>query len=73
MIRSRSTVLADLWWLIGVAMAGLLVAVRIGAPGWVLYLLAAETGVGVFVYLAGFIYLGFKNPDALRSEWKSIG
>lgn len=70
--RSRSTALKPLGWLGTLLAFSLLAAIRIGAPTWVLWVCGGGLALTVLLYIAAFIYLLFKDRDALRSEKYSI-
>ena len=65
---SRSTALQPLGWLVGILTSGLILAPTWSPPEWLLISMACLLGITVVIYLVSYIYLGIKNPDALRSE-----
>ncbi len=48
--------------------SGTVATVHAKAPGWVIGLFAAGAGISVVLYLFAYLYLLFKDKDALRSE-----
>jgi hypothetical protein len=65
---SRSTVLTDLRWMLGILGAVLLGLVTYHAPPWLLISASVATGLCVFVFLAAYVYFCLANPEFLRSE-----
>lgn len=69
---SRSTILKPLTWLLGILLAVLLAAFRLGAPAWFCYLLAGIILVAVLLFFFAYGFCLFKDRDALRSESFSL-
>ena len=69
---SRSTILKPLTWLLGILLAVLLAAFRLGAPAWFCYLLAGIVLVAVLLFFFAYGFCLFKDRDALRSESFSL-
>jgi hypothetical protein len=69
---ARSTVMTPLGWLIALLLSGLAIALHLGAAEWVVRWIMMMVVGSVFVYVAGYIYFGFTNSDALRSEKFSL-
>lgn len=69
---SRSSALAPLAWLVGILVAGAVASARFDASGWVLSTLVGLSGLSVLIYLAAFLFLMFRDRDALRSERYSL-
>ena len=69
---SRSTVLRPLGWLVGICAPGLLVAVELSAPTWVIVTFAVFMGLTIVLYLGSYTYCLFTDKEALRSERYSI-
>ena len=65
---SKSTVLTDLRWFIGIISSAFLISIGVKGPEWVTAFLACILGLGCLIYFAAYIYFGLKAPDALRSE-----
>lgn len=65
---SKSTVLTDLRWFIGIISSAFLVSLGVKAPFWVTVFLACILGLACLIYFAAYIYFGLKSPDSLRSE-----
>ena len=65
---SRSTVLTDLRWLLGILLAGLLGTGRANVPAWVVVLLGVLCGIAATLYVVAYVYFSLTQPDALRSE-----
>lgn len=65
---SKSTVLTELRWFVATVFSAFLIALKIDAAPWVLYLMAVILGLICIVYLAGYIFFAFRSPDYLRSE-----
>lgn len=69
---ARSTALHALQWMIPSLVSGEALLVWAGAPQWTLVLIGVAIGSVIFVFLFAFVYLLFKDRDALRSESYSI-
>jgi hypothetical protein len=65
---SRTTALHPAHWLLGIVVGAELSAVKLGAPFGVLLMLAVFCGIAFAIEAFGFLYLLFKDRDALRSE-----
>jgi threonine/homoserine/homoserine lactone efflux protein len=65
---SRSTPLNPLTWILAVVFAALVISVAVRAPLWSQVFLTVVAGSLVVVFLAAYVYLLVKDPDALRSE-----
>ena len=65
---ARSTALHSLQWGMGMLLAGIPVALWADAPTWILVTLVVLLCTVVATYLLAYVYLLFKEPDALRSE-----
>jgi len=66
---SRSSALKSVQWILFIAVSGLVAVLRVGgAPTWLLVSLCIPIGLTLALFLFTFLYLLFKNPDALRSE-----
>jgi len=55
-------------WALATVLSTLVGSIWAHAPMWVVGLISAFAGIVLTVYLFGYIYFMFKNPDALRSE-----
>ena len=66
--NTRSTVLTDMRWLIGLLLAGMGTAIFGHAPNWLLVAVMISLGIAIALYLCVYIYFAIKNPDLLRSE-----
>jgi len=65
---SRSSALKSVQWILGISVSGLIGALQVGAPTWLLISFCVPIGLTLALFLFTFLYLLFKNPDALRSE-----
>lgn len=65
---SRSTVLTELRWFVGILLSAILVAVSLHAAQWILIILVVFLCAAGALYLIAYVFFGLKNPDALRSE-----
>jgi hypothetical protein len=69
---ARSTALHALQWAIGLFLSAIALLVFGNAPPWLLVGVASALCVVLVVFLGAFVYLLFRNPDALRSEHFSL-
>lgn len=69
---SRSTILKPLTWLLGILLATLLAAFRLGAQAWFCYLLGGIILLAVLLFFFAYVFCLFKDRDALRSESFSL-
>jgi hypothetical protein len=69
---SRSTVLRPLGWFLSIFTAGILSALWLKAPLWLIVFFTSTLGIGAFFYLAAFAYCLIYDREALRSETYSI-
>lgn len=69
---SRSTILKDLIWLIGVTFSALLTCSWLNIGSHVLYVITGVLVVEILLFIFAYVYCLFKNPDWLRSEKFSI-
>jgi len=65
---TRSDVLRVLVWPILVLMVGLIAALTVHAPAWVLMGVGAFEGLFFLIYAVAFVALLFVDRDALRTE-----
>lgn len=65
---ARSTALHALQWVLGLLLSALPFLVWAGAPLWILVTAMSAIVVVLLVFLVTYVYLLFRNPDALRSE-----
>jgi uncharacterized membrane protein len=68
----RSTVLNPLNWLISILTTGGICSYHFGVPIWVTTTFFGFDIMAIIIYLFAYIYLMFKDKDALRSEKYSI-
>lgn len=64
----RSSALLELKWLIGLLLLGLIGVLQVGAPVWLIVVLASCTGVVCVAFLVAYFYFMTKSPAMLRSE-----
>ena len=69
---SRSTVVTMLAWMAATLASCMLGTVVFNAPNWMQVFVATMLGVDFFLFVAAYIYFGFTDKDALRSERYSI-
>jgi hypothetical protein len=65
---ARSTALHPLTWALGIMMSALSGLVFASAPFWLLVCQSIATGFVLAIYIFAYLYLLFRNTDALRSE-----
>jgi threonine/homoserine/homoserine lactone efflux protein len=65
---SRSTALNPLAWAFGLTLSALAVSVSFKAPDWIIVFLSVVSSLILAVFLFAYIYLLFRDRDALRSE-----
>jgi hypothetical protein len=66
---NRSTVLQPLNWLMCLLAAGMLSSAYIEkCPPWIPVLFGVGLSLCVVVFICGFVFFSYTNPDALRSE-----
>jgi threonine/homoserine/homoserine lactone efflux protein len=65
---SRSTALNPLAWAFGLTLSGLIVSVSFKATDWIIVFLSVVSSLILAVFLFAYIYLLFRDRDALRSE-----
>ena len=65
---ARSSALHSLHVSTGVSFAGLMVAIYIDAPEWVVLFIATILAILFLVYIGTYLFLLFNDRDALRSE-----
>lgn len=65
--------MTSLGWLLGLLLFGVLSAVGISAPNWLIILFAVLVVVTVGLYLFAYVYFMFNDPEALRSERYALG
>lgn len=65
---SRSTVMMELRWFLGIVCSGLILGVKFGSPAWIQILLAILLSVASLIYFGVYIFFAVKSPDSLRSE-----
>jgi hypothetical protein len=58
--------------LLTIEFAGLVGALRYSAPEWTLRTVAGLIVISVIVYIAAYIFFGYKSPDLLRTERFSL-
>lgn len=64
----RSSALNSLQWGLGLILTGIPAAIWVSAPNWILILLSTLLGILFFTYIGSYIFLLFRDRDALRSE-----
>jgi len=69
---ARSTALHALQWGLGMFLSGLPAAIWVGAPTWILVFLVVFLSLVLLTFLGAYIFLLFKDRDALRSEQYSL-
>lgn len=69
---SRSTVLKDLLWVIGIVISAILIASKFGLPIPLITALFVIFCLLIAIFLFSYIFCLVKNPDWLRSEKFSI-
>lgn len=69
---SRSTVLKSLTWMVGICLAGLILAATSSINEWVVAVIAVILVLSFVLYAISYIFFMIKNPDALRSEKYNI-
>lgn len=67
-LGSRSTVLSDLRWLLGIVAIIFGIALRYQAPLWALVTVCVVLCIAFALYCAAYVFFSFKDPAALRSE-----
>lgn len=65
---ARSSALHSLQWGLALIIGGLATASWLQSPNWVLILLGSMLAILFVVYILSYIYLLFRDRDALRSE-----
>jgi phosphotransferase system glucose/maltose/N-acetylglucosamine-specific IIC component len=65
---ARSTALHALQWTLGIILASLVACITAKAPQWVFVFHAVVALLVIVTFLASYVYLLLKKPDALRSE-----
>jgi ABC-type siderophore export system fused ATPase/permease subunit len=65
---ARSTALHSLQWAMAIIFSSLATLIYLKAPHWLIVALAIMLGVLVILFVFAYLFLLFKNPDALRSE-----
>ena|ERR1035438_41954 len=65
---SRSTALNPVGWVFATILSALIGSTMAKAPQWITVLLSVFAGLILFVYLFAYVYLMFRDRDALRSE-----
>lgn len=65
---ARSTALHSLQWGLGLLLTGIPVAVYVDSPTWLIVVLSALLVILFTTYIGSYLYLLFKDRDALRSE-----
>jgi hypothetical protein len=67
--QSRSSTLNPMQWTLAITIFGLFASICVRTcPVWVIVILACCIGSSFLLIAFAFVYLLFKNPDALRSE-----
>lgn len=69
---ARSTALHSLQWALGLLLAAIPTSLVTGAPQWLVVCLLVAVAIVLFVFLGSYVFLLFRNPDALRSEEFSL-
>lgn len=64
----RSTALKPLGWLLSILLSAALGVVGLSGPSWFVLVTVGFAAATTAAYLAAYVYLLLKNPDALRSE-----
>ena len=65
---ARSSAMQPIFWMLGLLLGGIGATVKFGGPRWLLVTLAILLIILFGVSLFAFLYLLFKDRDALRSE-----
>ncbi len=66
--RLRSTAIQPIQWVLGLLLAAVVSGPKLGAPGWLVVLLATLAAATALFFGVCYVYFMRKNPDALRSE-----
>lgn len=69
---ARSTALHALQWVMAILLASLPILLFAEAPDWLFYVIICAFAAVMVTFLIAYIYLLFKDPDALRSERYSL-
>jgi len=69
---SRSTALKPAGWMTGILASASIGSAYSGAPSWLTAVFGVSSALSVLLYLFAYIFLLFKDRDALRSERYSI-
>lgn len=64
----RSSALQPIFWMLGLLLGGIVATVKFGGPHWLLVTLTILLIILLGISLFAFLYLLFKDRDALRSE-----
>ena len=64
----RSSALRPLGWAMGLVLTATVASSPFGAPNWLTVVLSGLSGLLIVFYLFSYVYLLFKDRDALRSE-----
>lgn len=69
---SRSTVLKPLGWLIALTLSGTIATFKLNPDVWFTHVMGGMCITSILLYIAGYIYFGITDKDALRSETFTI-
>lgn len=70
--QSRTSTVNPLQWALVILLVGMIMLLVVGAPPWLIILLAVLVAAVFVAFCVSFFFLLFKNPDALRSETYSL-
>ena len=65
---SRSTALHPIQWLLGLSLTATVSAASFGSPSWLVIALFVLSGISVTLFIGAYLFLLFRDRDALRSE-----
>ncbi len=65
---ARSTILHPLQWLLAILLPSAIASVVVNAPVWMIIGLSSASLLDLLFFFAAYLYFGFNDPDALRSE-----
>jgi len=64
--------MSPLGWLLTIEIGGLVACLKYAAPAWMITVFGVLIAVTVIVYIGGYSYFAYTNPESLRTEKYSL-